>query len=161
MLTIGMAAPNVKVPDGEGRLSLLKKVATKGPLVIFFYPKDFTPGCVKQACMLRDLHGELAAQGIRVLGVSHQDEASHARFRAAHDLPFELIADVDRRLIKAFEVEGPFGLVRRTTYLVDREGRIADAVRADFRIDRHEAFVRRAIAAAAEGRGADRPSSGR
>lgn len=82
-----------------------------------------------------------------MLGVSPQDEATHERFRAEHGLPFELVADVDRRMIKAFEVEGPFGLVRRTTYLIDSEGRIADAVRADLRIGRHEEFVRRAIAA--------------
>lgn len=97
--------------------------------------------------MLRDLHGELAAKGLRVLGVSPQDEDSHRRFAEAHDLPFELIADPTKKLAEAFEVLGPFGIIRRTTYLIDRQAKIADAVRADLRISRHEEFVRKALEA--------------
>lgn len=99
--------------------------------------------------MLRDLHAELVQAGLRVLGVSPSDQDTHARFREEHKLPFQLVDDSDGVLASAFEIVGLFGFIRRTTYLIDRETHIADVVRADFRIGRHEDFVRRAIAAQA------------
>ena len=96
--------------------------------------------------MLRDAHAELTAAGLRVVGISPQDSASHARFRAAHELPFTLLADPTKTTIRAYGANGPLGLgVRRITYLIGPDARVLDALRADLRIGRHEAFVRRAF----------------
>ena len=92
-----------------------------------------------------------------MFGVSPQSPGSHRRFRAEHALPFTLLSDETKSAIKAYDVDGPLGIgVRRATYLIDADGRIADAVLADFNIGRHEAFVERALTAR-EGRGASPP----
>ena len=96
--------------------------------------------------MLRDAHAELATRGIQVVGVSPQGSESHKRFRAAHELPYPLLADPGKTAIRAWGADGPLGIgVRRITYLVGADGRIRDALRADFRIARHEELVRRAL----------------
>ena len=128
--------------------------STAKPLILYFYPADFTPGCTKEACDLRDLHTRILASGLRVVGVSPQSPESHRRFREQHALPFTLLSDEDKVAIKAFGVDGPLGIgVRRATFLIDAKRRIVDAVLADLRIGRHQEFVERAIAAR-EGRSA-------
>ena len=154
MLKPGMAAPDFTLPDQDGRSRRLPDLLAEGPLILYFYPADFTPGCTKEACDLRDLHARILAAGLRVFGVSPQSPDSHRRFRTEHSLPFTLLSDEAKSAIKAYGVDGPLGIgVRRATYLIDADGRIADAVLADFKIGKHEAFVERAIAAR-EGRGA-------
>lgn len=149
MLKRGDRAPDFILPDQDGREVGLAQLLEDGPLVLYFYPADFTPGCTKEACTIRDLHDEIAAAGMRVVGVAPQDAASHARFRAEHDLPFTLLADRDKAVIKAWGVDGPLGIgVRRATFLIGGDGIIRDAVLADIRIGRHEEFIRAAIAAA-------------
>jgi peroxiredoxin Q/BCP len=119
-------------------------------LILYFYPADFTPGCTREACDLRDLHARILAAGLRVVGVSPQSPESHRRFREAHVLPFLLLSDEDKVAIKAYDVDGPLGIgVRRATFLVDGGRRIVDAVLADLMIGRHQAFVERAISAKA------------
>lgn len=147
MLQVGTRAPDFELPDHEGRLRSLRELLSGGPLILYFYPADFTPGCTKEACTLRDLHDDILRAGLRVVGVSPQDAASHVRFRDQHALPFMLLSDVDKAVARAYDVDGPLGIgVRRATFLIDRDGRIVDAVLADLRIQRHEAFVRRALA---------------
>lgn len=103
--------------------------------------------------MLRDLHADLARVGLTVAGVSPQGAESHRSFRAKHNLPFTLLSDPDKEVIKMYEVNGPLGIgVRRGTYLIDPARVIRDALLADFRIDRHEEFVRRAMALNGMGR---------
>jgi thioredoxin-dependent peroxiredoxin len=154
MLAIGERAPDFALPDQDGREQRLSKLLHGQALILYFYPADFTPGCTKEACDLRDLHTRILSAGLRVVGVSPQDPESHRRFRDRHHLPFMLLSDVDKVAIKAFEVDGPLGIgVRRATFLIDAQQRIADAVLADLRISRHQEFVERAIAAK-EGRGA-------
>lgn len=149
MLKPGERAPNFTLPDQDGREVSLSGLLEGGPLVLYFYPADFTPGCTKEACTIRDMHDEIAAAGMRVVGIAPQDAASHARFRDKHGLPFTLLADPDKAVIKAYGVDGPLGVgVRRATFLVGADGRIRDAVLADIRIGRHEEFIRAAIAAA-------------
>ncbi len=146
MLKAGDRAPDFRLPDQDGREVSLAELLAQGPLVLYFYPADFTPGCTREACGIRDLHGELLRAGLRVVGVSPQDSASHARFRERHRLPFPLLADVEKRVIRAFGVDGPLGWgVRRATFLVGAGGVIRDAVLADLRIDRHARFLRSAI----------------
>jgi peroxiredoxin Q/BCP len=130
----------------------------KKPLILYFYPADFTPGCTKEACDFRDLHARILASGLRVVGVSPQSPESHRRFRKEHELPFVLLSDEDKTAIKAYGVDGPLGIgVRRATFLVDERQRIVDAVLADLRIGRHQEFVERAIAAREGRAGSRRP----
>jgi peroxiredoxin Q/BCP len=154
MLKKGELAPDIELPDHEGVKRRLSDLVDGKPLILYFYPADFTPGCTKEACDLRDLHTRILASGLRVVGVSPQSPESHRRFREQHALPFTLLSDEDKVAIKAFEVDGPLGIsVRRATFLIDGKRRIVDAVLADLRIGRHQEFVERALAAK-EGRSA-------
>ena len=148
MLKIGEKAPDFTLPDQDGRSRRLSELIDGKPLILYFYPADFTPGCTKEACDLRDLHAQILASGLRVVGVSPQSPDSHRRFRQEHSLPFTLLSDEAKAAIKAFEVDGPLGIgVRRATFLIDGRQRVVDAVLADLRIGRHQEFVERAIAA--------------
>lgn len=102
--------------------------------------------------MLRDEHARILAAGLGLVGISPQGAESHARFRAAHELPFPLLADEDKRTIRAWGVDGPFGAgVRRATFLVGVDGVVRDALRADFRIERHRIFVEGVLLEAGSG----------
>lgn len=150
MIQPGETAPDFTLPDQDGNPVRLRDLLRDGPVVVYFYPADFTPGCTREACNIRDMHDDIAAAGMRVVGISPQDAASHARFRASHALPFTLIADPGKSAIRAYGVDGPLGIgVRRATFLVGPDGQVKDAVLADIRIGRHEEFIRAAIAAAA------------
>ncbi|HEY7888386.1 MAG TPA: peroxiredoxin [Steroidobacteraceae bacterium] len=150
MLAIGARAPEFTLPDADGQTTSLSNLLRDGPLVLYFYPADFTPGCTREACHIRNLHGEAQAAGLRVAGVSPQSPESHRAFRDKHKLPFILLADTDRFVIKMYGVQGPLGFgVRRATFLIDQARHILDAVVADFRIGEHAAFVRKAIALSA------------
>ena len=147
MLNTGSQAPEFTLENESGEATSLRDLLADGPLILYFYPADFTPGCTKEACDIRDLHGQIQAVGLRVAGVSPQDAASHARFRDKYELPFTLLCDPDKTVVRQYDVDGPFGVgVRRVTYLIDQDGRIADAVQADLRIGKHRAFIDRAIA---------------
>jgi thioredoxin-dependent peroxiredoxin len=149
MLKIGARAPDFSLADQDGRQVSLRELLHDGPLVLYFYPADFTPGCTKEACTIRDMHDEIAAAGMRVVGISPQDADSHARFRTRYGLQFTLLADPAKFAVKAYGVDGPLGIgVRRATFLVDADGIVRDAVLADIRIGRHEEFIRAAIEAA-------------
>ncbi len=148
MLATGELAPDFELPDQDGRKRRLGELLGGSPLILYFYPADFTPGCTREACDLRDLHTRILSAGLRVVGVSPQSPESHRRFRDEHSLPFILLSDEDKVAIKAFGVDGPLGIgVRRATFLIDGQRRIVDAVLADLRISRHQEFVQRAIAA--------------
>ena len=147
MLAIGARAPEFTLPDQDGHSVSLSTLLRHGPLILYFYPADFTPGCTREACALRDLHGEILKAGLEVAGVSPQDAASHRAFREKYQLPFTLLSDVDKSVIRMYDLNGPLGFgVRRGTYLIDQARYIRGAVLADFRIAEHEAFVRKAAA---------------
>jgi len=150
MLTKGSVAPEFELADQSGGKRTLSSLLSDGPLILYFYPADFTPGCTKEACSFRDLHQDLVRANLRVVGISPQDTDSHRRFAEKHGLNFTLLADPDKKVIKAYDVNGPLGIgVRRGTYLIGRDGRIRDSVLADFRIGAHEAFVKNALAVGA------------
>lgn len=152
MLKPGDNAPDFTLPDQDGTPVRLSELLQGGSLVLYFYPADFTPGCTKEACSIRDMHDEIAEAGMRVVGVSPQDAESHSKFRAKHGLPFTLLADPDKIAVKAFDVDGPLGVgVRRATFLIDPDGLIRAAVLADIRVGRHEEFIRKAVASARGG----------
>ncbi len=146
MLKAGGPAPEFVLQSDQGTDTSLSELLQSGPLVLYFYPADFTPGCTREACTIRDIHQDLVAAGLQVAGISPQDADSHARFRAPHDLPFLLLSDPDTVAVKLYDVDGPMGIgVRRATFLVDQDGMIRDALLADIRISRHEAFIKTAI----------------
>jgi peroxiredoxin Q/BCP len=158
MLKPGTQAPDFTLPDQDGREQRLSALLGGRPLILYFYPADFTPGCTREACDLRDLHARILASGLRVAGVSPQSPESHRQFRDTYALPFTLLSDEGKRVIRAYDVDGPLGFgVRRATFLIQGDGRIADAVLADLRIGRHQDFVERAIALRA-GRSVSPPS---
>ncbi len=146
MLKPGSLAPEFILSDENGAEVALTKILRDGPIILYFYPADFTPGCTKEACSIRDIHDDILSAGLRVYGVSPQDRESHARFKEQHGLPFSLICDPDKVAVKMYDVDGPFGKgVRRVTYLVSQNQKIQDAVKADINISKHKAFIEKAI----------------
>ena len=146
MVQTGDKAPDFTLHDQDGSQVSLASLLEQGPLVLYFYPADFTPGCTKEACDIRDMHGDITGAGIRVVGVSPQDESSHDRFRSEHSLPFTLLADPDKTVIQAYGVDGPLGIgVRRATFLIGEDGVVQDVVVADLRVGRHKDFIRKAV----------------
>lgn len=146
MLEVGSKAPEFVLADDEGGETSLTDLLQDGPLILYFYPADFTPGCTKEACSIRDIHTDIQSVGLRVAGVSPQDVDSHQKFRDEYELPFTLLSDPDKVAIKMYDVDGPFGVgVRRATFLISQDRIIKDAVMADVFIGRHQEFIEKAI----------------
>jgi peroxiredoxin Q/BCP len=121
-LAVGTDAPAFTTKDTNGNTVSLSDFKGK-TVVLYFYPKDDTPGCTKQACSFRDNNEEYTRKDIVVLGVSADDEASHQAFTAKYNLNFPLLADTDHSLIKAYDVDGG-GYAKRVTYVIDGNGKI-------------------------------------
>ncbi|MDH4107524.1 MAG: peroxiredoxin [Gammaproteobacteria bacterium] len=146
MLQPGTRAPEFTLPDETGAPRSLRELLADGPLILYFYPADFTPGCTREACSIRDIHADILAAGLRVVGVSPQDGDSHRKFRDEYGLPFSLLSDEDKVVVRAYDVDGPFGVgVRRVTYLIGRDGEIRDALQADILVGRHTSFIENAM----------------
>jgi thioredoxin-dependent peroxiredoxin len=157
MLAIGARAPEFTLPDPDGQATSLSNLLRAGPLVLYFYPADFTPGCTREACQFRDMYSEIERAGLAVAGISPQSPERHRAFREKYKLPFTLLADVDRFVIKMYDVQGPLGLgVRRATFVIDQARHIQDAVLANFRIGEHADLVRKAIALSVHSPGSGR-----
>lgn len=127
-LDVGTAAPDFTAPTQDGSDVTLSDFRGQW-VALYFYPKDDTPGCTKQACSLRDGYARLQEAGVAVIGVSEDDVESHEAFAAKHDLPFPLVADPDHDVLNAFGVYGERNMygntfmgTKRTTYLIDPEG---------------------------------------
>ncbi len=149
MLSKGDRAPEFNLPDQDGRAISLTSLLNQGPLLLYFYPADFTPGCTRQACMIAGLQTDILRSRLVVAGVSPQAPAIHQRFRAQYNLPYALLADETKEVIRMYGADGPLGFgVRRVSYLIDRGRIVRDVIRADFRISRHTQFVRYSIAVA-------------
>ena len=124
-LDVGDRVPSFTLPDQDGAAVKLEDLLGKGPVVFFFYPKDETPGCTKEACTFRDRNAELVDAGAAVFGVSGDSVASHKGFATHHELPYRLLADVgDKVRDEVFRVpRGFLGLTPgRVTYVVDKDG---------------------------------------
>ncbi|NEN96434.1 MAG: peroxiredoxin [Moorea sp. SIO1F2] len=121
-LQVGMDAPAFTVKDDEGNTVSLSDFAGK-TVVLYFYPKDDTPGCTKEAQSFRDNYTEYQGKDMVVLGVSMDDEASHKQFKEKYGLPFTLLADTDGAITKAYDVDGG-GYSKRVTYIINGEGKI-------------------------------------
>src|ERR1039457_4638254 len=150
MLKVGTRAPEFTLPDQDGRDMSLSTLLNRGPLILYFYPADFTPGCTRQACSIRDLHAEMLRIRLTVAGISPQQPERHRAFRQRYQLPFTLLSDPGKSVIQMYDVDGPFGLgVRRARFLIDPARSLHGVVLADFRIGKHAAFIRRALATSA------------
>jgi peroxiredoxin Q/BCP len=146
MLQPGAKAPEFVLPDDRGGETTLSDLLQTGPLILYFYPADFTPGCTKEACSIRDIHDDIQSVGLQVAGISPQDIDSHKRFRDEHDLPFVLLSDPDKVAIRMYDVDGPFGVgVRRATFLINQDRTIQDVILADVMIGRHKDFIEKAV----------------
>ncbi|MEH1867979.1 MAG: peroxiredoxin [Nostoc sp.] len=121
-LAVGTDAPAFTAKDTNGNTVSLSDFAGK-TVVLYFYPKDDTPGCTKQACSFRDAQAQYQGKDIVILGVSADDEVSHQAFTQKYDLNFPLLADSDKSLITAFDVDGG-GYAKRVTYVIDPNGKI-------------------------------------
>ncbi len=131
-LTTGTPAPGFTAKDDAGNTVSLADFAGK-TVVLYFYPKDDTPGCTKEAQSFRDSYTEYQGKDIVVLGVSMDDEASHKLFKEKYGLPFTLVADADGAITKAYDVDGG-GYAKRITYIINGEGmidRVIDSVKTD------------------------------
>jgi len=130
MLKEGSTAPAFNTKDAEGRTVQLKDFRGK-KVVLYFYPKDDTPGCTKEACSFRDAFADFKKRGINVLGVSINNEASHKRFAQKYNLPFTLLTDTDHSISDAYESYGEkkfmgrtYMGIKRNTFLIDEKGKI-------------------------------------
>ncbi len=129
-LKIGDKAPDFNLKDQNGNYVKLSGLKGK-KVVLYFYPKDDTPGCTKEACDLRDNLNNLKRMNVEVVGISNDDEASHKKFAEKYDLPFRLLCDTDKQVSKAYgvyELKEKFGKqyygITRSTFIIDKDGRI-------------------------------------
>jgi len=119
----GMRAPGFEARDQHGRSVRLADYAGKSNVVLYFYPKDDTPGCTREACSLRDGYPAILAAGAVVLGVSADGVDSHSAFAARYGLPFPILADPEGKLLRAYGVKWPLlTLAHRVTFIIDRQG---------------------------------------
>jgi peroxiredoxin Q/BCP len=122
-LSVGDTAPQFTVKDTNGNTVSLSDYAGK-TVVLYFYPKDDTPGCTKEACSFRDSYADYQGKDVIVFGVSRDDEASHKAFTDKYSLNFPLLADTDGALTRAYDVDGG-GYSKRVTYVIDGNGKIS------------------------------------
>jgi peroxiredoxin Q/BCP len=129
---IGKSAPDFTLPATTGENISLKQFKGKKTVVLYFYPKDETPGCTREACDFRDHTAEFDQHGVVVLGISNDPIETHLQFRDKHHLPFPLLADVDATVSKlygVYKMKNLYGKkymgIERTTFVIDRTGRIA------------------------------------
>lgn len=147
MLEAGEVAPPFSGRDQDGNEIRGDELLQKGPVVLYFYPKDFTPGCTKEACLFRDAFEELQGLGASIVGVSADDGESHKRFAERYQLPFPLLSDPDRTLAKAYGIVRPLGLgARRVTFVIGRDGKVRGLFHHELSMSRHVTDVKALLA---------------
>ena len=146
MVEEGKPAPDFELESDSGETVRLSDLRGK-PVVLYFYPKDDTPGCTKQACGIRDAWGEFQRAGAEVFGISADSQASHERFKSKYELPFTLLADPEHKLGEPYGVsqEGKSSY-ERSTFVIDADGNVARIMRR-VNPDRHADEVLQALAA--------------
>lgn len=126
-LKVGENAPQFALPGTEGSFHLHEALKL-GPVILYFYPKDFTAGCTAEACEFRDHWAAFKEVQVRVVGISKDSVETHHRFKKAHNLPFELVSDADGKVCKAYDALVPvLGIPKRITYLIGQNGKILAA----------------------------------
>ena len=150
MVEEGKRAPDFELSSDTGERVKLSSLRGK-PVVLYFYPKDDTPGCTTQACGIRDVYADFRERGAVVLGVSPDDEASHVEFKQKYSLPFTLLADPDHRVAEQYGVWKERNLygkksmgIERSTFVIDADGNVAKTMRR-VKPDTHAADVLAAL----------------
>ncbi len=135
----GSKIPDFELPDQDGNLLKIGDFIGKSNLVIYFYPKDDTPGCTAEACSFRDQFTDFSDVGAKVIGISSDSVKKHKQFAEKHNLPFTLLSDVNKKVRKAFGVPGDMlGLLPgRVTYIVDKEGKVRHVFNSQFNATKH------------------------
>ena len=134
----GSKAPNFTLPSQSGVMVNLKDFIGKKPVVLFFYPKDDTPGCTKEACAFRDDYDQFEKLDAQVIGISSDSVESHRRFTKKHDLPFTLLSDEGRKVRRLYGVPNAFGLFPgRVTYVIDEEGVVRHIFSSQLGVEQH------------------------
>lgn len=149
MLRVGEKAPAFSGNDAAGEALTLAQFAGQKNVVLYFYPKDFTPGCTKEACAFRDAWDELAGKDTIVIGISRDDAKSHQGFTSKHRLPFPLLSDPEGEIARRYEVigglRGLLGMPKRVTYVIDKQGIVQGVFHHELRVALHLDDVRRVI----------------
>ncbi len=150
-LKVGELAPDFTARTSAGSELTLSSYRGRANVVLYFYPKDFTPGCTAEACSFRDVYDDLASSDTEVIGVSLDDEDSHARFASRHGLKFPLVSDPGGRIARSYGAMGMLGgllgTARRMTFIIDKEGRIRAVIHHEIRVGKHIEEARQALAA--------------
>ena len=137
VLQEGMTMPTFELPNQDNELINSSRFAGK-PLVVYFYPKDDTPGCTKEACSFRDNYVRFQFNNVQVVGISADDAASHNAFATKYELPFALLADTNREVHKAFGVGKELGLMTsRVTFVIDSTGKIVKIYKDNIHAEKH------------------------
>ena len=124
-LKVGDRAPDFSLLDEKGRPVSLKDFLGKNVVVLYFYPKDFTPGCTTEACAFRDNYKPIEEKGAVVIGVSVDSVESHGKFSQKYNLPFDILSDSKKEVAKAYGVLGFGGFIaKRVTFIINKEGKI-------------------------------------
>lgn len=143
-ITNGSKVPDFELKDQDGKNFKLSDALAKGPVVVYFYPKDDTPGCTKEACSFRDSFEQFKDEGVQVVGISADDVASHKKFAEKYKLPFTLLSDEGNEVRKLFGVPKTMMLPGRVTYVLDKNGVVVHQFNSMTKAEQH---VEEAIAA--------------
>jgi thioredoxin-dependent peroxiredoxin len=142
---VGSKAPNFTLPSQSGELVSFRDFLGEKPVVLFFYPKDDTPGCTKEACAFRDEYEQFSELDTEVIGISSDSVGSHKSFAEKHNLPFTLLSDEEGKVRRLYGVPNTFGLFAgRVTYVIDQEGVVRHVFSSQIGVERH---VREALEA--------------
>jgi peroxiredoxin Q/BCP len=163
-VSVGEKAPEFSLPSGTGERVALSSLVGRKPVVLFFYPKDDTPGCTMEACSFRDQYESFVEAGAEVIGVSSDSVESHQRFASKHRLPMTLLSDAEGRVRALYGVKRTLGLFPgRATFVIDASGIVRHTFVSQFRFRRHVdealAVVRTLAGTAARGASAGDPAA--
>ena len=144
-VAVGDRAPDFSLPDRNGKTVRLSDFRGK-PVVLYFYPKDDTPGCTKESCTFRDQYQDFQDAGAEVIGVSSDSEVAHGKFTEKYRLPFTLVSDRGGSVRKQFGVPATLGLLPgRVTYVIDRDGTVRHVFNSQFQATQHVAEALQAL----------------
>jgi thioredoxin-dependent peroxiredoxin len=148
ILQVGTTAPDFSATLSNGNQIALRDFRGKNPVILFFYPADFTQGCTREACAFRDSYKALEEAGAVLIGVSQDSDSSHTRFSQEYQLYYPLISDTDRAISRAYGVErlnGRIPLPKRVTYVIDKKGVVRNAIHHEIMMGWHVTDVQRAL----------------
>lgn len=146
MLRIGETAPDFELKDQFGATVTLDEMASHGDLILYFYPADFSPVCTAEACAFRDNYDDVSSVGAQIVGISPQGVESHRRFSNGFSIPFPLLSDPRKKVIRAYGVDGPLGFgVRRVTFLIDRTKIVRNRVVSELFVGSHTDLLKATV----------------